>query len=199
MKQIRRFAIILATAALIFQSGTVLASPVKDQLKTSIDNILNVLKDPAYKGEANTEKRRQTLRVIINERFSFKKMSQLSLGKYWKQRSAQEKEEFVKLFSHLLEDAYVSKIEGYTDEKVIFTKELIKKKKAQVNTKIVTDTVEIPIDYRLFQGKNGSWQVYDMVIEGVSLVGNYRSQFSQILEKDSYAELIKTLKKKIDN
>ena len=82
---------------------------------------------------------------------------------------------------------------------MIFTKELIKKKKAQVNTKIVTDTVEIPIDYRLFQGKNGSWQVYDMVIEGVSLVGNYRSQFSQILEKDSYAELIKTLKKKIDN
>ena len=196
MKQLKITLVLLAAFVLLI-SGPASASPVQDQLKASIDQILNVLKDPQYKGEDKTQERRETLRAIIYERFSFKKMAQLSLGKEWKKRTAEEKEQFSNLFSQLLEETYVTKIEAYTNEKVVFTKEMIKKKKAQVNTKIITESVEIPIDYRLYQAKDGSWMVYDMVIEGVSLVGNYRSQFSQILQKDTFDDLVKELEKKL--
>ncbi len=140
-----------------------------------------------------------SLRKVINERFSFAKMSQLSLGRHWKKRSDEEKKVFIDLFGQLLEETYISKIEAYTDEKVIFVKEYVKKKKAQINTKIVTQTIEIPIDYRMYNAKDGFWLVYDLVIEGVSLVGNYRSQFDQMLQKDSYEKLVEELKKKVDN
>ncbi len=175
------------------------ASPAQDQLKASIDQILAVLKNPDYKGEAVTEKRRQALRAIIYERFSFEKMSQLSLGKYWKTISDQQKTEFVDLFGQLLEQNYVAKIEAYTNEEILYTKELVKKKKAKINTKIITDDVEIPIDYSMYQTKQGPWMVYDMVIEGVSLVANYRSQFNQILQNDTYEKLVEELKKKIES
>lgn len=102
------------------------------------------------------------------------------------------------MFGQLLEDTYVSKIEAYTDEKVIYVKEFVKKKKAMVYTKIVTQTIEIPIDYRLYKTKSGDWRVYDLVIEGVSLVGNYRSQFDQMLQKGSYAKLVENLKNKLE-
>ena len=175
------------------------ASPVQDQLKITIDKILEILRDPSLKGEELAEKRRVSLRKVINERFSFAKMSQLSLGRHWKKRSDEEKKVFIDLFGQLLEETYISKIEAYTDEKVIFVKEYVKKKKAQINTKIVTQTIEIPIDYRMYNAKDGSWLVYDLVIEGVSLVGNYRSQFDQMLQKDSYEKLVEELKKKVDN
>ncbi len=175
------------------------ASPVQDQLKITIDKILEILRDPSLKGEELAEKRRVSLRKVINERFSFAKMSQLSLGRHWKKRSDEEKKIFIDLFGQLLEETYISKIEAYTDEKVIFVKEYVKKKKAQINTKIVTQTIEIPIDYRMYNAKDGSWLVYDLVIEGVSLVGNYRSQFDQMLQKDSYEKLVEELKKKVDN
>ncbi len=175
------------------------ASSVQDQLKNSIDQILNILRDPSFKGEKCIQKRRAFLRKVINERFSFAKMSQLSLARHWRKRSDEEKKLFIKLFGQLLEDTYISKIEAYTDEKVVYVKEFVKKRKAQVDTKIVTDTIEIPIDYRMYQTKDGSWMVYDIVIEGVSLVGNYRSQFDQILQKDTYEELVEELKKKVES
>jgi phospholipid transport system substrate-binding protein len=175
------------------------ASPAQDQLKASIDQILTVLKNPEYKGESAKEKRRLVLRTIINERFSFKKMSQLSMGKYWKKINDQQKDEFVDLFGQLLEQNYVAKIEAYTDEEILYTKELVRKNKAKINTKIVADDVEIPIDYSMYQTKEGPWMVYDMVIEGVSLVANYRSQFNQILQNDPYEKLVEELKKKLDS
>ena len=175
-----------------------LASPVQDQLKITIDNILEILRDPALKGDEKKAERRALLRIIIHKRFSFAKMSQQSLARHWKKRSDEEKKAFIVMFGQLLEDIYVSKIETYTDEKVIYVKELVKKKKAQVYTKIVTETIEIPINYRLFKAKSGSWMVYDLVIEGVSLVGNYRSQFDQILQKGSYEKLVESLEKKLD-
>jgi phospholipid transport system substrate-binding protein len=180
-------------------ANNALASPVQDQLKITIDNMLEVLRDPSFKGEENKEKRRESLRIIIHERFSFAKMSQLSLARHWKKRSDEEKKAFIEMFGQLLEETYVSKIEAYTDEKVVYVKEYVKKKKAQIYTKIITDTVEIPIDYRMYKSKDENWLVYDLVIEGVSLVGNYRSQFDQILKKDSYETLIETLKKKLNN
>ncbi len=181
----------------IFSSvGGASASPARDQLKQSIDSILAVLKNPEFKSESQKEKRRDMLGKIVEKRFDFEKMSQLSLARYWKERTQDEKSEFVALFGRLLKDAYITKMEGYTDEKVIFLKERRKKKKVQINTKIITQTIEIPINYRMFTRENDQWMVYDVVIEGVSLIGNYRSQFGKILERDSFEELMDKLKKK---
>ena len=175
----------------IFSSvGGASASPARDQLKQSIDSILAVLKNPEFKSESQKEKRRDILRKIVEERFDFEKMSQLSLARYWKERTQDEKSEFVALFGRLLKDTYITKMEGYTDEKIIFLKERRKKKKVQINTKIITQTIEIPINYRMFTRENDLWMVYDVVIEGVSLIGNYRSQFGKILERDSFEELM---------
>lgn len=174
------------------------ASPVQEQLKTTIDTIVEILRDPALKGEEKKEARRAALREVIYAKFSFAKMSQLSLARYWKKRSKEEKIQFIDLFGRLLEQTYVSKIESYTNEKVTYVKEFIKKNKAMVYTKIITDTVEIPIDYRLYQTREGDWMVYDLVIEGVSLVGNYRSQFDQMLRKESFEKLVEDLKKKVN-
>lgn len=175
------------------------ASPVQDQLKMTVDKIMEILKDPSLKGEEQTEKRRAFLRKAFKERFSFAKMSQLSLGRHWRDRSDEEKKIFIDLFGKLLEITYISKIEGYTDEQIVYEKEFIQKKRAQVTTKIITKTIEIPIDYRLYNDTGNSWMIYDLVIEGVSLVANYRSQFDHILQKESYDKLVEELKKKIEN
>jgi phospholipid transport system substrate-binding protein len=180
----------------VLSAGPVLASPAQDQLKLSIEAILAVLRTPGLKGDAQKQKRREALGTLVEERFDFGKMSQLSLGRHWKERTKSEKSEFVTLFSRLLKDTYITKIEAYTDEKVVFLRDRVEKKKAQVNTKIITKTVEIPINYRMFTRKNDKWRVYDLVIEGVSLIGNYRSQFRQMLEKDSFETLMGKLKQK---
>ncbi|MCG8566995.1 MAG: ABC transporter substrate-binding protein [Desulfobacterales bacterium] len=173
------------------------ASPAQDQLKTSIDGILTVLKDPGFKAESQREMRRQALRDIVYTRFDFRKMSQLSLARHWKALSPAQKDEFTDLFSKLLESTYIGRIEAYTNEKVEFLGERIKKKKAQINTRIVTQDIEIPINYRMFTRGDGNWMVYDMIIEGVSLVGNYRSQFAQLMEKGSFEDLIGKLRAKV--
>ena len=198
MKQFR-ITILIFCVLYIFSPVThCFASSVQDQLQGTISRILEILKDPALKGEASTQQRRETLRKVIYEQFSFEKMSQLCLGRHWKDRSEEEKKAFVELFGKLLEETYISKIEGYTDERVEYLKEVITDKKAQVNTRIIAEKIEIPIDYRLYQEKDGSWKVYDLIIEGVSLVGNYRSQFDEILQRDNYEKLIEELKKKVE-
>ena len=198
MKRLRIVILIFFAFCIFFPVNNTCASSVQDQLKVTLDQILEILRDPSLKGEAGIENRRTALRKIIHKKFSFSKMSQLSLARHWKARSDAEKKNFVELFGQLLEQTYVSKIESYTDERVVFVKEYVKDKKAQVDTKVVTATIEIPIDYRLFQTNDSSWMVYDVVIEGVSLVGNYRSQFDQMLQKDSFDKLLEELKTKIN-
>jgi phospholipid transport system substrate-binding protein len=199
MKHFKNVILIFFAVCILIPVNNVYASPVQEKLKASIDQILEILRDPSLKGDEFKEKRRDSLSKVIYERFSFAKMSQLSLARYWKQRSDVEKKIFIELFGQLLEDIYVSKIETYTDEKIVYVKEFVKKKKAQINTKIITASVEIPIDYRMYQTKDGDWMVYDMVIEGVSLVGNYRSQFAQIMQKDTFEKLMEEIKKKLDS
>lgn len=173
------------------------ASPARDQLQRSIEAILDILRDDGFKEENGLAKRRDLLRQKIHERFDFEKISQLSLGVHWKGLSTAEKLKFVHLFSQLLEATYLAKIESYTNEKVVFLKETVKNRKVQVDTKILTDTVEIPINYRMYTLDDRQWRIYDMIIEGVSLVGNYRPQFGRILEKESFEKLIDQLEKKI--
>ncbi|MCG8685862.1 MAG: ABC transporter substrate-binding protein [Desulfobacterales bacterium] len=183
-------------------AGSALSSTesATQQLKGSIDKLLEVLKDPELKAEDQKEVRREKLRIIAKERFDFRMMSQRSLARHWKGLTDEQKDEFTELFGSLLEDSYMSKIEAYTDEEVVYLKELVKKKKtreyAQINTKIITDEVEIPINYRMYRQDEKPWMVYDMIIEGVSMVNNYRSQFGQILEKKSFDSLVEQLKDK---
>jgi phospholipid transport system substrate-binding protein len=124
-------------------------------------------------------------------------MAKRSLGPAWNKRTPDEKKEFVSLFSDLLEDTYIRKIERYDHEKVLYTGERVEGSYAAVRTKVVTEKeVEIPVEYRIFR-KDGKWEVYDIIIEGVSLVNNYRTQFSDIIRSESYAGLVKRLKAKV--
>ncbi len=199
MKRFRIIILAFLVISFFIPVNKTLASPVQDQLKGTIDNVLEILRDNSLNGDGKREEKIKSIRRILHERFSFAKMSQLSLARHWKKRSNEEKKAFIEMFGQLLEEIYVSKIDIYTDEKVVYVKEFVRGKKAQVYTKIITDTVEIPIDYRMYKTKDGKWMVYDLVIEGVSLVGNYRSQFDQILQKDPYEKLVENLKKKLDN
>ena len=194
MKTIKVCTILILFWSLILPMSAT-ASPAREQLRASIDAILDVLKDEGLK--TDIPKRRIALRELIHQRFDFRKMSQLSLARHWRSRTPQEKDMFTQLFSQLLEDTYVGRIEAYTNERVIYTKERIRKNKAQISTLIVTNDIEIPIDYRMFAVDAGQWRVYDIVIEGVSLVGNYRSQFAQILDKESFEELVEQLRGKL--
>jgi phospholipid transport system substrate-binding protein len=188
---------------LVWGIGLMVSAPVcgggasaREQLAASIDAIVAVLKDESLQGEANTARRREVLREKIYERFDFEKMSQFSLGRHWRGRTDEERQTFMTLFSRLLENTYVGKIESYTDEQVTYVKEQVRDDKAQIDTKIITDTIEIPIDYRMYRTGDGQWLVYDLVVEGVSLVANYRSQFTQMLDSGTFESLILELEKK---
>ncbi len=192
MKKLVIFLFFVFTLSIAFATS----SP-KEQIKKTVDKAISILKDPKYKGEKKTQQRRAALKAEISKVFDFEEMSKRSLGVYWKDRTPQEKKEFVELYKDLLERYYAGKIESYTDEQIVYTDERIENGKyAEVKTKIITkDKKEIPIDYKLyFNGKE--WKVYDVVIEGVSLVSNYRSQFNKIIRTHSYQELVKRMKTK---
>jgi phospholipid transport system substrate-binding protein len=172
------------------------AGQAADQVKQTVDTVLGILRDPSLKGEAKTRERRQKLREAINSRFDFGEMAKRSLGAQWQKRTPEEQKEFVQLFTDLIENAYLDKFESYNGEKVRFLNDRQDRDHAEVSTKIVDNKgEEYSIDYRLHP-LNGDWKVADVVIENVSLVNNYRSQFNRVLARSSYAELIETMKQK---
>ncbi|MBW2145451.1 MAG: ABC transporter substrate-binding protein [Deltaproteobacteria bacterium] len=165
--------------------------------RQSITQLLNVLKDPTLKKSENKEKRRSEIMKIIQTRFDFAEMARRSLGRHWRELKEGERDEFTDLFAQFLQNTYIKRIEKYKNEKVVYKPEgSIGPGRAEVRTIIVTPSAEIPIYYRCMSvGKD--WKVYDVVIEGVSLVNNYRSQFKQIMLKESYKGLRARLKTKI--
>ncbi len=176
------------------------AGEATERVKSTIDEALAVLRDPAMQGEVHKTERRSRIRTVVVQLIDFKEMTRRSLGIHWRKRTDKERAEFVRLFSVLLENSYISKIEQQTDERVIYVAEKINKKhtRALVKTKVVTTKgTETPISYRMIQ-KNGQWVVYDIVIEGVSLVSNYRTQFNRIIKKSSFENLVATLTEKVD-
>lgn len=196
MRSLSLASILLITLFLIHTTNATQLSP-KEQVKSTVDRVIDILKDPKYKGKDKIQQRRSLLRNEISRVFDFEEMAKRSLGVYWKERTPQERKEFVELFKDLLERSYSGKIESYRDEKILFYDERVEEGRfAEVRTKVITtEKKEIPIDYRLyFDGKE--WKVYDVVIEGVSLISNYRSQFSKIIRNHSYQELIKRMKTK---
>ncbi len=184
--------------ALWFCTGVAPASAgkPKEELKGTIDQVLEVLKASAYQGDENKGVRREKLRELIHPRFDFAEMGKRALARYWRKRTPAERKEFVDVFASLLENSYVSKIEAYSKEKIIYPTEREEGEFAEVKTKIVPPSGrDIPMDYRLHKTPEG-WRVYDVVIEGVSLVSNYRTQFRRIIRKGSYTELLKRMKNK---
>jgi phospholipid transport system substrate-binding protein len=178
--------------------GQSFAGPATDQVKGTVDQVLKILTDPALKGERKTKERRAQLRKTVLERFDFSEMSKRSMGRYWSERTPNERTEFVGLFTDLLERAYVDRVEGYTGEQILYLEETTDGNYSEVRTKIVTKrNQEIPIAYRL-QKADSKWSVYDIVVEGVSLVNNYRTQFSKIIRTSSYQDLVKKMQAKVE-
>jgi len=190
--------ILLAACSLFLFAASpspVLAVSPTDQIRQSINEVIEILKDKELKQKEHL--RREKIRRVVDTIFNWEEMSKRSLGLYWRKRTPEEQKEFVPLFSNLIEDTYVRKIERYENEKVIYTGEDIEGDYATVTTKILTQKgVEVPVNYRLLKN-NAKWEVYDVVIEGVSLINNYRTQFYSIIRSGSYEELVKKLKKKV--
>ncbi|MGE5304904.1 MAG: phospholipid-binding protein MlaC [Alphaproteobacteria bacterium] len=181
---------------LFFPAGLHAGVPTS-QIRTTVDQVLEILNDPTLKVQSAKEERRSRLRQVIYPRFDFAEMSRHSLGPTWQRISPREQQEFLKLFTQLLEDSYVSNIESYNGEKVLYGRELQEQGFAEVDTKIVTSKgEEFTINYKLHE-RDGDWKIYDVVIENVSIVNNYRSQFSRLLSKSSFAELLDRIREKV--
>lgn len=173
-------------------SPAVAASSPKDDIQKSVDQLLTILRDPQMKGIP----RREKLSTVIRARFDFAVMSQYTLGKYWKSASVEDQKQFIKLFSDLLEESYIGRIEAYSDEVVHYGVEKIEGDRAEVATSVRSGNVDIPINYRLTRNGDG-WFVYDVVIEEVSLVKNYRSSYGEIIRKEGFAKLLERMTEKI--
>ena len=172
------------------------AGEATDQLKAVIDHALKVLEDPTLKKPENATERRAQIRKTAEAIFDYKETARRALARHWEGRTPQEQDEFVALFGDLLERSYMGKIEQYGGERILYVNEVVEGDLATVKTKILTKTKqEAPVDYRMLKS-GGRWLVYDVIIEGVSLVGNYRNQFNRIITTSSYAELVKRMKTK---
>ena len=184
---------ILAFALCLFPSQS-LAGDATDQIRGAIDRTIGILRDPALAAKGKKEERREFLRKEIEPIFDFAEMAKRSLGPNWRERTPEERDRFVTLFRGLLENSYLGKIESYQGEVIRYGKETLDGPYAQVKTLVVTTKgQQFPMDYRMF-ADGGRYRIYDVVIEGISLVGNYRSQFNSILQKSSFREMMDKLR-----
>mgnify|MGYP001049409075 CR=1 FL=1 len=169
-----------------------------DFVRTSVDKVLTILRDPACKEESTEEVQRQKLRTVVEVLFDYNEISRRVLGRQRKSFTPEQMDEFSDLFTRLLEKIYLNKIQKYSDEKVIYGKAtMLSENKAEVETNVITASKQIPINYRVVY-KHGEWRGYDVFIEGVSLVRNYRSQFNKILQKKSPEDLLQQLREKVN-
>jgi len=168
----------------------------QDQLKSSIDKLFVVLRDKNLKGDANCNLRREKIAEVVFMQFDMQRMAKFSLGRSWRDLKETERDQFANLFRKLLSKSYIATIDGYAGEEISYKKEIIKGDKAEVRTMVVGSSKEIPLNYKL-KLSDGRWLIYDVIIENVSLVRNYRSQFSPIMKKSGFSGLIEKMEKKI--
>lgn len=165
-------------------------------VKAGVDRVIKVLKDPQLKGPDKEKQRKRALREAVSGVLDFREMAKRSLARQWRKLSDKQKEEFVDLYRGLLERTYLKKIEAYQNERILYKGQRMRGRYAIVKTLVVTSKqTEIPVDYKLLKRGDG-WIVYDVIIEGVSLVNNYRRQFKSIIRRSSYQGLVKMLKEK---
>ena len=193
-KKILHIIVILFFFLFILAGEAFAESAITKDLKQTIEKVIEIVSDPEMK--KNPKLKRERLRETIGVRFNYTQMVMRSLAKYYKDRTDKEREEFTDLFKKLLENSYASKIENYQNETINYLDEKIKGKYALVKTQIIRKDATIDVDYKLIN-EGGKWTVYDFVIEEVSLIRNYRSQFSKIIKTESYGALVAKLVKKI--
>jgi phospholipid transport system substrate-binding protein len=187
--------VLLGALFMLLVASSASAGPATDQLRVGTDRVLKTLADPALQGPDRVAERQKALREITDPMFDWAEMARRALGRHWQTRTDAERQEFVPLFRTLLERTYATRIERYNGEQITYTGESIEGDQASVRTKILDRTNrELPIDYRMVRGPDGRWLIYDVLIEGVSLVANYRSQFDQIIRTASYERLVEKLK-----
>jgi phospholipid transport system substrate-binding protein len=197
----RRIATVVALSSLLLARlmVPVEAGEPTDKIRETVNAVMDVLADESLKAPNRAAERRAKVRQAVLQRFGFEEMAQRAMGQHWRKRTPQEQQEFVALFSDLLERSYIDKIEGYGGGKqnIRYAKETTDKDGyASVRSEIVSERGQTyEIEYRLLQ-RNGNWQVYDIVIEGVSLVNNYRTQFNKVILEKSYEQLVKQMKLK---
>lgn len=196
----RRPALALCAALLLtlLLAVPALAGPALDQITTQVDKVLAILRDPAFADPGTKAAQREKLRAVADEFFDWPALARRAAALEWKSMTPDQRREFTQLFSRILEKTYMDKVQSYTNEVVRYDKEtLLDKDKADVETMIVTSNKEIPISYRLYDTGGGVWLVYDVFVEGVSLVKNYRTQFRDILAKNSVEDLLAQMRKKV--
>ena len=193
MKSLVATALLLCSLAIFPVQAS---ASVTDEVKRVVDEVVRIVSDPELKKPQKEPQRRQQLRDTISRIFDFAEMAQRSLATHWKERTPAERKEFVSLFQTLLENSYAGKIESYHNEKIVYQGESIDGDHAEVKSKVSAPKGDdYSLDYRLIN-KGGKWMVYDVVIEGVSLVSNYRGQFNRIVNNQGYPELLKKLRAK---
>jgi phospholipid transport system substrate-binding protein len=192
----RQFTGLIVLIFFLFSFSAYAGEPM-NVTQTNVNKVLDVLRDPKLKPESAKEIKMQKLRSVYKGMFNEVEFSKRTLARNWSKLNAAQQNEFISLFEQVLEKTYIDKILSYTNEKIDFYKENIKSEKlAEVQTKVITSSKEIPIFYRLIM-KDGAWKVYDVVVENVSLVQNYRTQFNDILAKNNPEHLLEVLRKKV--
>ena len=188
-------AVVLATWT---AAASLSAGVPTEQIRSTVDRAILVLKDPRLKPAAKTKERRDQLKQILFTRFDFTEMAKRALGADWRRRTPKEQEEFVQLFTELLEHAYADIIESYTEDKIIYVGEKLDGNYADVASKVLASNgAEYSLNYKAHL-VNSKWRVYDVIAENISVVNNFRSQFNRVITKSSYEELVRRLKEKAD-
>jgi len=191
----RNISKIIFILLLVLPAAAFAGAPL-DTVKDYADKVLEVLRNPALKAESAKKVKKEKIRAIAEKMFDFSELSKRTLARNWNKLSPEQQNEFVALYESLLEDAYANRIMSYTDEKIVFNKEIpLTEKTAEVQSVVMRRNGEVPIYYRVIL-KDGAWRVYDVVIEGVSLINNYRTQFREILANKPPESLLETLRKK---
>ena len=168
------------------------AGNATESVRVSVEAIIGILKD----AQLDKPAKREQIRAVIAERFDFRAMSQRTLATNWKKASEQEQQQFVGLFAELIQNTYIGRVEAYTNEEVKYPGEKITQDRAVVDTLIVTSSAEIPVTYKLYL-KNDRWLVYDVNIEGVSLISNYRNSYQEIVKKEGFTGLLAKMEEKV--
>jgi phospholipid transport system substrate-binding protein len=186
----------LLALTLLCGSNAIAGAPT-DEIRYTVDRVIEILTDPRYEGEANKKERRALLRETISPRFDFEEMARRALGAEWSRRTAEELSEFVKIFTEFVEETAVINIESYDGERFVYSAEKIDDPYAEVNGTIFSrENDETKINY-LFHRVDSEWKAYDLVIDGISFVGNYRAQFHRLIRQSSYEGLVQRIRKKL--
>ena len=167
-----------------------------DTIKSRINQVLVVLKDPAFKSDSAKELKKKRLRAIFDNTFDYAELSKSTLSRYWDKLKPDQQTEFTQLYKALLEKLYMDEILSYKDQEIVIGKERpLGENRVEVDTKVVSEKLETPINFRMIF-KNNQWWCYDFVIENISVVANYRSQFGRILTKESPEKMLEDLRKR---